>query len=615
MTILNSLLVTYKADISNLSSGIKSIKSEMSSVGSTAKSSGESISGSLKKTGEGAKEAQGGFKGLLGSIGGVAAGFAAFELAGKAVDFLKDQIGEVIKVTEAHQLVAAQTNQVLKSTHDVSGETAGSLNELADAFSTTTMFSHDTVQSGENMLLTFTNIGKNIFPQATQAVLDLSTGMHQDLQTSTIQVGKALNDPIAGLTNLSRIGVTFSASQKEMIKNFMATGQQGKAQAVILQELNKEFGGSAAAAGKTFPGALQILKNTFEDLRIKIGTAVMPILTQFMTWFAKNGLPAISSFAGVITGTLIPGFLKIVAVGMTVVQFFQKNEAAMTALKIVAIGVIGALVAGLVLWSIATAQAAIAQLALFGPWLLLGAGIALVVVGIILVIKNWGAITKWLGDVWATISGWIGARFSWLGGIARSVFTAIGGAFSALGGVFHGIGAAIGGVFSWIGSLMRAEITGWGMLFSWIGARFSSLGTFFQSITSAIGSAFSGLGSLISGVWNGIVGDIRQAINWIIGMINGFIGGIDSIGIDLGPIHIHPNIPQIPYLASGGYIQSTGIAVVHAGESVIPAHASAGGYGSQTFILEVDSVQLAKIVNTGTDRSVRLKLGSRGRAA
>jgi len=633
---MGDILVKYRADISNLSSGVKAVKSDMSSVGESAKKSGETISGSLKKSGDAAEHTSGGFKHLLERGLEFAAIDAGIMTVGGALGFLKDQTEEVVKVTEAHQLVAAQTNQVLKSTHDVSGMTATSLNDLADAFSQTTMFSHDTVQSGENMLLTFTNIGKNIFPQATQAVLDLSQGMHQDLQTSTIQVGKALNDPIAGLTNLSRIGVTFSTTQKEMIKNFMASGQQGKAQAVILQELTKEFGGSAAAAGKTFPGALQILKNTFEDLRIKIGTAVMPILTQFMQWFSKNGMPAISSFASFLTGTLIPGFLKIVSTGVAVVQFFQnlvtwfKQGSAPAialgaALAAVAAGLLAmkigqfiaslpALILRLGVWAAGQWAVAAATIATALPYILVAAVVAAVVIGIILAIQHWGAITKWLGDVWATVSGWIGARFSWLGGVAHVVTSAIGSAFSWLGGVAHAGGAAIGAVFDWIGTRIAIWLSAWRLVFQLAGAAFSQFGSFIQGIISAIGGAFSGLGSLISGVWNGIVGDIRQAINWIIGMINGFIGGIDSIGIDLGPIHIHPNIPQIPYLASGGYIQSTGIAVVHAGESVIPAHASAGGYGEHVTIIEIDSVVMARVVNKGTDRLVRLKLGAGGRA-
>src|SRR5260221_13775916 len=90
--------------------------------------------------------------------------FTAFDMAKEGVRKLGEQVGDVIKVTEAHQFVAAQTNQVLKSTHDGSGMTADSLNELAASLSERTELSQDTVQSGENLVLTFTNIGKGLCP-------------------------------------------------------------------------------------------------------------------------------------------------------------------------------------------------------------------------------------------------------------------------------------------------------------------------------------------------------------------------------------------------------------------------------------------------------------------
>src|SRR5258708_38532602 len=53
-TVLGDLLVKYKADVSDLTGKVKSVKSELSSVSESAEKSGKS----LKKTGEGAKEAE-----------------------------------------------------------------------------------------------------------------------------------------------------------------------------------------------------------------------------------------------------------------------------------------------------------------------------------------------------------------------------------------------------------------------------------------------------------------------------------------------------------------------------------------------------------------------------
>ena len=48
-------------------------------------------------------------------------------------------------------------------------------------------------------------------------------------------VGKALNDPLKGLTALSRIGVQFTAQQQEQIKAMVEVGDVAGAQKIILR--------------------------------------------------------------------------------------------------------------------------------------------------------------------------------------------------------------------------------------------------------------------------------------------------------------------------------------------------------------------------------------------
>src|SRR6266568_2778866 len=191
-------------------------------------------------------------------------------------------LASCVKESSDAELELAQTNAVLN---------------LADKFSHLTMFTDDAVQSAENVLLTFTGIGKSIFPQATQAVLDLSQAMGQDWKQSAIEVGKALNDPVKGLGNLQRIGVSFTEEQKKMIKQFMATGDVLDAQKIILGELNKEFGNSAIAAGKTLPGQLKILSQNFDDVKQTIGDAVKGPLKGFVEMLNSQVVPVLKSGA------------------------------------------------------------------------------------------------------------------------------------------------------------------------------------------------------------------------------------------------------------------------------------------------------------------------------
>jgi hypothetical protein len=116
-------------------------------------------------------------------------------------------------------------------------------------------------------------------------MLDMSTALGQDVSSSAIQLGKALNDPVNGITALSRVGVSFSEDQKAVIEALVEMGDTAGAQKLILEELNKEFGGSAQAAGKTFAGKLKILNNQLGELKENIGNQLLPIVSDLATAF------------------------------------------------------------------------------------------------------------------------------------------------------------------------------------------------------------------------------------------------------------------------------------------------------------------------------------------
>jgi hypothetical protein len=137
---------------------------------------------------------------------------------------------------------------------------------MAGALQETTVFADDAVTASQSLLLTFTKVQGDIFPRATKAIADVAQAMGTDLQGATIQVGKALQDPIHGIAALSRSGIQFSEDQKAMIASLVETNQLAEAQTVILKELETQFGGSAEAAGKTLGGAIARLGNAFGDL-------------------------------------------------------------------------------------------------------------------------------------------------------------------------------------------------------------------------------------------------------------------------------------------------------------------------------------------------------------
>lgn len=211
----------------------------------------------------------------LAGIGQVVAGLGLTALFGKMVQ----------SAGESESAVAA-LNAVIKSTGGVAGVTAKAAEDLASSLQKTTRFSDETILSGESMLLTFTKIGKDVFPRATKAVLDYAQKFGS-VEAASIAIGKALQDPISGVTNLRRVGVMLSKQQEQQIKDFMAVGNVAGAQNIILKELETEFGGLAVAAGKTLPGKFDILRNKFDDVMEAAGGKLAPVLSDLVDVVGK----------------------------------------------------------------------------------------------------------------------------------------------------------------------------------------------------------------------------------------------------------------------------------------------------------------------------------------
>ena len=235
------------------------------------------ISADVSGLTRGLRGAQGRLR-TFGKVAAIAAGAAGIGAMVKTLQIGTEEFME-------QQKVAAQTGAVLKSTGGIANVTAKQMNSLSTALMKKSGVDDEAIQSGQNLLLTFTKIrnetgkGNDIFDQATVATLDLSVAMGKDLNSSAILVGKALNDPVKGATALSRAGVQLTKGQKDQIEAFVESGRVLEAQKIILRELTTQFGGSAEAAGKTLPGQLNILRQTFSNLAGDLVGRFLPSLT------------------------------------------------------------------------------------------------------------------------------------------------------------------------------------------------------------------------------------------------------------------------------------------------------------------------------------------------
>ena len=221
--------------------------------------------GEANTAAKGLETTMGAVKSALGFLG---VGFALF----KGGEFVKESVEKFHELEQA----AAQVRAGLASTKGVAGLTFQDVEESAKSLASKIKYSRSEILAMQSILLTFPSITKESFTPASEIIADLSTRLGQDLKSSAIQVGKALQDPIKGVTALRRVGINFNEQQTQMIKNMVLSGHTAQAQAAIMKELRTEVGGSARAAAAADP--LFSFNKSMEDFSKNIGEAATSIL-------------------------------------------------------------------------------------------------------------------------------------------------------------------------------------------------------------------------------------------------------------------------------------------------------------------------------------------------
>lgn len=218
----------------------------------------------------------------FGGAAKIAAGAALAVVAAAATG-----IAAIVKVgfeeVKEASAVNAQLEAGIKSTGGVANTTVESMNALATSIQNMSGQTDDSIAGAQSLLLTFTNIrnvgADKIFDQTTLAAANMAAKLGGDAASQAMVLGKALNDPIDGVTKLTRAGVQFTDAQKAQIKALQESGDMIGAQKIILGELETQFGGAAEAAGKSLPGSLARARRAFEDLSQGVMEKFLPIVT------------------------------------------------------------------------------------------------------------------------------------------------------------------------------------------------------------------------------------------------------------------------------------------------------------------------------------------------
>jgi hypothetical protein len=279
---------------------------------------------------KGLKQAQFAMNKVQGNVRNLGRNLA---IAGAAIAGAFALIGKSVQDAAQAQAVFAQTEAVLRSTGTTANGTAQQISALSESLMKLSGFDDEAIQSGNNLILTFKNIqnqagaGNDIFNRTSLAMVDLARVMRTGPEAQAIRLGKALNDPVRGVTALGKAGVQFTDGQRATIKSLVETGDLLGAQKIILSELESQIGGSAEAYGKTFAGQLDIVRGEIGNLSEEIGVIVMPALKELVTAFRELAPEIGTKLKAALANVDIAGFAKALADALTFIV--QNAEAIM----------------------------------------------------------------------------------------------------------------------------------------------------------------------------------------------------------------------------------------------------------------------------------------------
>ena len=190
-------------------------------------------------------------------------------------------IGKFVAAGAKAESQALKLEALLKATGFAAGQTSEDIEQLAISIGRNTLASVQGARDAAGILLTFKSISGDTFGEVLKLSQDLAAVGFGSITTAATQLGKALEEPEVGLASLRRVGVSFSESQKEQIKVLSLTGQQAKAQELILKALKEQVGGAGEGAAGGLAGAFDTLGEniTLFFEKATIGKAIVSALT------------------------------------------------------------------------------------------------------------------------------------------------------------------------------------------------------------------------------------------------------------------------------------------------------------------------------------------------
>ena len=268
MAEIRTLKLNLLADVSEFSRGLESSQKKL-------KRFGKSVDQSFKKT----------------AILAAGLGAAAFKFV---------EAGEASATANARIL---QINESMGLFGDQAKGVTDRLVKLAEATALNTGVDQNAIKLTQAKLLTFKELAATAdqvggaFDRATMAAIDMAAAGFGEAESNAVQLGKALNDPIKGITALTRSGITFTAEEKKLIETLVNSGKTLEAQDLILKAIETQVGGTAEATANSSDK----MRIGFKLVSEQIGTALLPLFEELVSFLQTSVIPQMAGLSDFIS--------------------------------------------------------------------------------------------------------------------------------------------------------------------------------------------------------------------------------------------------------------------------------------------------------------------------
>ena len=498
----------------------------------------------------------------------------ALKNAGTSYEAYKEKIADVSKQQEAFGFSNTETEAALANLTTALGDPKKALADMGIA-ADIARFKHIDLASAATLVAKASE--GNLKPLKAMGIdLPIAAGGALKLEQAHTKLSDAQAKYTALLTasqdpaNKGKISSEkLAAAQEKVQKAQEKLNAVSSAGTDIMKALNDKLGGQAAAASKTLGGQVKVLGTQMQDLFIRIGMRLIPILQKLLGhiisavhWFGKHKVAAqiLGTFIGVTLVALIGAYIStLIKAGYAQIKTFATD---------IAKGVIW-VATKIAQYSLVAAAAIASAAATAAAWILANLAMIVATGGIILAIGLLVAAVVYLKDHWREvlekIKQFLKVAVDWI----KEKFKALIDFYRTIWDTLVGI---VKKVFGFIGTVISTYIKIWKAIFKGIGDAFKAV---WDGMSSAVKTAFDFVGGIIKGyinIWIGLINFLIRSINKIKFHIPDYVPRVG--GKDFG-IHI----PEIPAMATGGIVNRPTVALIgEAGpEAIVPLSKFNGG--------------------------------------